>query len=228
MAAGAPEVGLFEIPLGDSRGFLLCRLGSKCNRGASSRMFQEKGQTRTHVHLPCPTLGSADFARVTSSVNPAILRAEAQGPGLRQAAVYLREAIEEFRTLREMRPDFPRSDLIFNVYVEKGDFAECALRTGKNTPAATTEVRNRSPDALAIRECQWCPRVSSFVATRLDRFGSDGPAKESRSCVQSWSDQTVCNFGGCINVCITTQYCSVFSRSPRNCSAAAFGAAKSK
>jgi hypothetical protein len=34
--------------------------------------------------------------------------------------------------------------------------------------------------------------------------------------------------GGRSNVCITTQYCSVFSRNPRSCSGVALGAATSK
>jgi TolB-like protein/DNA-binding winged helix-turn-helix (wHTH) protein/Tfp pilus assembly protein PilF len=33
-------------------------------------------------------------------------------------------AIEEFRTVREMQPDFPRSDIIMSAYVAKGDFAD--------------------------------------------------------------------------------------------------------
>jgi TolB-like protein/DNA-binding winged helix-turn-helix (wHTH) protein/Tfp pilus assembly protein PilF len=33
-------------------------------------------------------------------------------------------AIEEFRTVREMQPDFPRSDIILSAYVAKGDFAD--------------------------------------------------------------------------------------------------------
>jgi hypothetical protein len=36
---------------------------------------------------------------------------------------------------------------------------------------------------------------------------------------------SVFKFGGCIRVCITTQYCSVFSRKPRSCSSVALGAA---
>src|SRR5579863_8267117 len=39
---------------------------------------------------------------------------------------------------------------------------------------------------------------------------------------------SVCSFGGWDRVCITTQYCSVFSRRPRNCSSVAAGATTSK
>jgi hypothetical protein len=39
---------------------------------------------------------------------------------------------------------------------------------------------------------------------------------------------SVCNLGGRISVCMTTQYCSVFSRKLRKCSAVAWGARISK
>src|SRR5207302_7720827 len=39
---------------------------------------------------------------------------------------------------------------------------------------------------------------------------------------------SVWSAGGRSNVCITTQYCSVFSRNPRSCSGVALGAATSK
>src|SRR6267143_2490278 len=39
---------------------------------------------------------------------------------------------------------------------------------------------------------------------------------------------SVWSVGGRSNVCITTQYCSVFSRNPRSCSGVALGAATSK
>jgi hypothetical protein len=33
-------------------------------------------------------------------------------------------AIKEFEAVREMQPDFPRSGIIFNAYMAKGDFAD--------------------------------------------------------------------------------------------------------
>src|SRR5258708_33141197 len=41
-------------------------------------------------------------------------------------------------------------------------------------------------------------------------------------------DQSTSSFGGVVSVCMTTQYCSVFSHNPRSCSAVASGASISK
>ena len=60
-------------------------------------------------------------------------------------------------------------------------------------------------------------------ATGLPRPGDDDGGHHDHVWVHS-----VCNFGGRINVCMTTQYCSVFSRNPRNWSAVALGARISK
>src|SRR6202453_5110780 len=61
---------------------------------------------------------------------------------------------------------------------------------------------------------------------RIAKHESQVTNHESRS--QSRRVQVLCGVGGCNNVCITTQYCSVFSRNAAICSAVAPGAAISK
>jgi tetratricopeptide (TPR) repeat protein len=40
-------------------------------------------------------------------------------------------AIEQFRTVREMDPDFPRGGLLLQAYVQKGQFSEALAQIGK-------------------------------------------------------------------------------------------------
>ena len=72
-------------------------------------------------------------------------------------------------------------------------------------------------------------RFPMFVA-RVAGNGSRSTNHDSRitsnkSRSQSRRVQVLCGVGGCSNVCITTQYCSVFSRNAVICSAVAPGAA---
>src|SRR5271156_2019677 len=69
------------------------------------------------------------------------------------------------------------------------------------------------------------PRITSHDS-RITSHKSQVTNHESRS--QSRRVHVLCGVGGCSNVCITTQYCSVFSRSAAICSAVAPGAAISK
>src|SRR6202050_5309605 len=76
-----------------------------------------------------------------------------------------------------------------------------------------------------VRRADRRPRI----AKRESRFTShESQVTDHESRSQSRRVQVLCGVGGCNNVCITTQYCSVFSRNAAICSAVAPGAAISK
>src|SRR6202789_2924086 len=76
-----------------------------------------------------------------------------------------------------------------------------------------------------VRRAERRPRI----AKRESRFTShESQVTDHESRSQSRRVQVLCGVGGCNNVCITTQYCSVFSRNAAICSAVAPGAAISK
>src|SRR4029077_14846337 len=87
----------------------------------------------------------------------------------------------------------------------------------------------RSEDAVAV------DGILHLMGHRVCRMG---PSPEHLSgaacqagcvtCLQWPRTHSVSSLGGRIRVCITTQYCSVFSCNPRSCSGVAVGAATSK
>ena len=95
--------------------------------------------------------------------------------------------------------------------------AEYAIQTGP----VSTDMRgvfSRKKDLSGV--------ISQKPHPQTLRRGEWGLA--TWSSYQSCPIQSVVRLGGRVKVCITTQYCSVFSRNPRSCSGVASDAAMSK
>src|SRR5271169_1784786 len=94
----------------------------------------------------------------------------------------------------------------------------------------TRPIRNRA-NSLTTNEKTFSNRYylsHSYFRAAFHNHDSRTPSHDSQSPSHSWRTHTLSGFGGCSNVCITTQYCSVFSRKPLICSGVACGATISK
>src|SRR5208337_5484683 len=99
-------------------------------------------------------------------------------------------------------------------------------RRGSHPRDVRQELRPSGEDQEALRSGEPVPRKSEHQAEMKTEFlvaELGGVRLDRPYCFHLFSSR-----GGCCNVCITTQYCSVFARNALNCSAVACGARTSK
>src|ERR1700677_4458545 len=99
----------------------------------------------------------------------------------------------------------------------------------------TAKGRARRLDRFAAEPDDWSAALGKKRRDADDQRGAQ-LQNTARRVRRNWPcsedyfavTQSVCSGGGWVKVCITTQYCSVFSRRALHCSGVALGAVRSK